>query len=112
MVIFPGERLPGDRRTARPPVQARHCGTVAAGTARLPVTGQATGGCARDRRATVHRSRAGRRPGVAEQPRYSLAGPGSEPRAASRTPSARRDCHGIGEGRNGPARPQGVPLKP
>jgi hypothetical protein len=39
MVIFDGERLPGDRRTARLSVQARRCGTVAAGTACLRVRG-------------------------------------------------------------------------
>ncbi len=32
MVIYLGERLPGDRRTARLSVRVRRCGTVAAGT--------------------------------------------------------------------------------
>ena len=34
-----GERLPGDRRTARLSVRARRCGTVAAGAACLRVRG-------------------------------------------------------------------------
>ncbi len=71
MVIFRGERLPGDRRTAQLSARAQHCGTVAA-RYRLPAgAGQRRGGGARDWRATGHRSRAGRRPGVAEQPRAS-----------------------------------------
>jgi hypothetical protein len=44
MVIFPGERLPGDRRTARPSVRARRRGSVAARYRLLPVAGQETGG--------------------------------------------------------------------
>jgi hypothetical protein len=79
MVIFRGERLPGDRRTAR--LSARRCGTVAAGAACLPVAGLVTGGGARDRRATAHRSRAGRRP-------ESPSGPATHPQlqAANLTP--------------------------
>ena len=91
MVIFPGERLPGDRRTARPSVRARRRGSVAARYRLLPVAGQETGGGARDRWASARRSRAGRRPEVAEQPRHSPAAPGGEPHAASRTPAERRD---------------------
>jgi hypothetical protein len=39
MVIFHGERLPGDRRTARLSVRARRCGSVAACAACLRVRG-------------------------------------------------------------------------
>jgi hypothetical protein len=49
MVNFRGERLPGDQRTARLSVRARHCGTVAAGTAYLRAAGQRRGGGGADR---------------------------------------------------------------
>jgi hypothetical protein len=39
MAIFHGERLPGDRRTARLSVRARRCGSVAACAACLRVRG-------------------------------------------------------------------------
>ena len=39
MVILRGERLPGARRTARPSVRARRCGTVTACAACLRVRG-------------------------------------------------------------------------
>ena len=52
MVIFRGERLPGDRRTARLSVRARRCGTVAAGTTYLWVRGS---GAARRRRPEGYR---------------------------------------------------------
>jgi hypothetical protein len=102
MVIFRGERLPGDRRTARLSCGRGAAGPFRPGTACLPVARLATGGGARGRRATAHRSRAGRRPGVAEQPRHAPAAPGDQPHAAPRTPAAHRDRP---RNRAGPERP-------
>jgi hypothetical protein len=101
MVIFHGERLPADRRTPRLSAPARRCGIVAAGTACLPVAGQETGGGARDRRATAHRARAGRRPEVAEQPATHRQLPVVNLMPLHGLPQRVAILRGIGEGRNG-----------
>jgi len=111
MVVFPGERLPGDRRTARLSVRARRCGTVAAGTACLRVRGSGTAAAP----ATGGLPPIGRGQAAAPEPPSSPATP-PQLLVANLTPPHELPqriaiLHGIGEGRNGPAR-RGAPLKP
>jgi hypothetical protein len=90
MVIFRGERLPGDRRTARPSVQAPalrdRCGPVPPACrqrGRGPAAASATGGL----------PPIGRGQTAAPETPLALPDPGGswrEPRAASRMPAANR----------------------
>ena len=110
MVLFPGERLPGDRRTAWLSVQARRCGTVAAGTACLQMRGSRPAAPATGGLPPIGR-------GQAAAPK-SPSCPADLPQlwAANLTPPHELPqrvaiLRGIGQGRT--ARPAGgVPLKP
>ncbi len=110
MLIIRGERLPGDRRTARLPVRARRWGTVAAGTACLRVRG--IGAAAAPATGRLPPIGPGRPP-----PRSRRAAPPLPPQllAVDLTPPYELPqrvaiLRAFGEGRNGPAR-RGAPLR-
>jgi len=107
MVIFRGERLPGDRRTARPSVQAQRRGTVASGTRLHACSGAGDRAAAP---ATGGLPPIGRGQAAAPKSPSSPAAPGSSRRIPSRRLADSRSARnaiprGIGEGRNSPARP-------
>ena len=110
MLSFHGERLPGAGGRPGHSVQARRCGTVAAGTACLRVRGNgaaaapATGGLPPIGRGQAAAPESPSSPATLPQLQAANLTPPHE------LPQRIAILHEIGQGRNGPARPQGVPL--